>query len=97
MYYLISFVFGVVCGGYFVHNILPLITRNESFIEKQQDRAIQKHYDLKPNEYTYFYEGEDDFYILTFKEQERRIKFSKNRPYNVIYDAIVDITPVDTD
>lgn len=91
MYLLIAFIFGAIFGFYVNESILPLLLKKESFIEKQQDKAIQNHFSLQPNEYTYFYEGVDDYYILTHGKKEYRIKFSKNRPYSIIYEQEVTL------
>ncbi|EMF0042503.1 hypothetical protein VBH21_13780 [Enterococcus hirae] len=55
------------------------------FKELQQRRAIQTYFNLKSNDYTYFYEGVEDSYILSVENQEYRIKFSLNNPIKVVY------------
>ncbi|NBA19250.1 hypothetical protein GVK83_12310 [Enterococcus hirae] len=55
------------------------------FKELQQRRAIQAYFNLKSNDYTYFYEGVEDSYILSVENQEYRIKFSMNNPIEVVY------------
>ena len=55
------------------------------FKELQQRRAIQAYFNLKSNDYTYFYEGVEDSYILSVENQEYRIKFSLNNPIKVVY------------
>ncbi|EME7174862.1 hypothetical protein EGW69_12055 [Enterococcus faecium] len=55
------------------------------FKELQQRRAIQAYFNLKSNDYTYFYEGVEDSYILSVENQEYRIKFSMNNPIKVVY------------
>lgn len=55
------------------------------FKELQQRRAIQAYFNLKSNDYTYFYEGVEDSYILSLENQEYRIKFSLNNPIKVVY------------
>lgn len=55
------------------------------FKELQQRRAIQAYFNLKSNDYTYFYEGVEDSYILSVENQEYRIKFSLNNPIKVFY------------
>lgn len=55
------------------------------FKELQQRRAIQTYFNLKSNDYTYFYEGVEDSYILSVENQEYRIKFSLNNSIKVVY------------
>ena len=55
------------------------------FKELQQRRAIQAYFNLKSNDYSYFYEGVEDSYILSVENQEYRIKFSLNNPIKVVY------------
>ena len=55
------------------------------FKEFQQRRAIQAYFNLKSNDYTYFYEGVEDSYILSVENHEYRIKFSLNNPIKVVY------------
>ena len=55
------------------------------FKELQQRRAIQAYFNLKSNDYTYFYEAVEDSYILSVENQEYRIKFSLNNPIKVVY------------
>lgn len=55
------------------------------FKELQQRCAIQAYFNLKSNDYTYFYEGVEDSYILSVENQEYRIKFSLNNPIKVVY------------
>lgn len=51
----------------------------------QQRKAIREKFKCERNEYTYFCEGRDDFYIATVKGIEYRIKFSLKSPLRVIY------------
>lgn len=51
----------------------------------QQNKAIQKHFDVGSNAYTYLPEGVDDYYILSLNDQEYRIKFSMNKPTTVVF------------
>lgn len=85
-----GFFIGIGMGIYIHSVIIPLLLKDERFIEKQRDRAIEKHFSCKRNEFTYFPEDNDDFYILTLKDKEHRIKFSKNRPFLIIYNEIVE-------
>lgn len=52
--------------------------------EWQQRQAIQKHFQVKGNEYTYYAEDEDS-YIVSLYNQEYRVKFSLNNPIQVVY------------
>ena len=62
------------------------------FKELQQRRAIQAYFNLKSNDYTYFYEGVEDSYILSVENQEYRIKFSMNNPIKVVYAVELEIS-----
>ncbi|MGM0208464.1 hypothetical protein IGI96_002984 [Enterococcus sp. DIV0421] len=86
---LVAFFLGIGMGAYIHAVVMPLLLKDERFVEKQRDQAIEKKYGCKRNEFTYFFEGKDDFYILTLGNQEKRIKFSKNRPFQIIYDEAV--------
>ncbi|WP_368741675.1 hypothetical protein [Enterococcus faecalis] len=55
------------------------------WVEMQQNRAIQNHFHVKANEYTYFVEGVEDGFILSLQDTEYRIKFSSNKPLKVVY------------
>ncbi|BBM16245.1 Fe-S-cluster-containing hydrogenase components 1 (plasmid) [Enterococcus mundtii] len=80
-----TFFLGIASGYALQTVILPVFM----FEEWLKDRAIQQYFQCKKNEYTYFEEGKDDFYILTLNNQERRIKFSTKRPYTIVYDREV--------
>lgn len=62
------------------------------FKELQQRRAIQAYFNLKFNDYTYFYEGVEDSYILSMENQEYRIKFSMNNPIKVVYAVALEMS-----
>lgn len=54
--------------------------------DMQQNKAIQNHFEIEANEYTYFPENEvEGSYILSHGNQEFRIKFSDNKPLRVVY------------
>lgn len=58
-----------------------------------QNRAIQNHFGVKPNEYACIPEGVEDYYILSVKDQEYRIKFSMNKPTTVVFSE--ELMPVE--
>ncbi|EOA3452718.1 hypothetical protein FP320_RS12840 [Enterococcus hirae] len=66
------------------------------FKELQQRRAIQAYFNLKSNDYTYFYEGVEDSYILSVENQEYRIKFSMNNPIKVVYAVELEMSSDET-
>lgn len=63
------------------------------WVEIQQNRAIQNHFNVKSNEYTYFVEGVEDGFILSLKDTEYRIKFSANKPLKVVF--VEELAPVE--
>lgn len=73
-------------GGYQFANMPKLI-------EMQQNKAIQTHFKVKANEYTYFAEEIEDGFILSLKDLEYRIKFSINKPLKVVY--VEELAPVE--
>lgn len=82
-----AFVLGIAAGYSLQSVILPAFRMDDWL----KNRSIQKKFSCKKNDYTFFEEGVDDFYILTINNKERRIKFSKNRPYTIVYDREVDM------
>lgn len=73
-------------GGYQVAN-MPKIR------EMQRNKAIQSHFKLDANEYTYFEEiPEEGAFILSHGDKEYRIKFSDNKPLRVVYVEEVFLT-----
>lgn len=73
-------------GGYQVAN-MPKVR------EMQQNKAIQNHFKLDANEYTYFVENsEEGSFILSHSDKEYRIKFSNNKPLRVVYVEEVMVT-----
>ena len=82
-----TFVLGIIAGYSLQSVILPALNIEDWL----KNRSIQKKFSCKKNDYTFFEEGIDDFYILTINNKERRIKFSKNRPYTIVYDREVDM------
>lgn len=50
-----------------------------------EKKAIQKYFNCASNDFTYFYEGVDDYYIVSIKSQEYRVKFSLSRPTQIVY------------
>lgn len=73
-------------GGYQVAS-LP------KWIELQQNKAIQRYFEVEANEYTYFAEGVEDGHILSLQDLEYRIKFSTNKPLKVVY--VEELTPME--
>lgn len=66
-------------GGYQVANMPKLR-------EMQENKAIQSHFKIDANEYTYFVENkEEGSFILSHSDKEFRIKFSDNKPLRVVY------------
>lgn len=66
-------------GGYQLANT-PKIRK------MQENKAIQEHFKISSNEYTYFTENaEEGSFILSTGDQEYRIKFSDNKPLRVVY------------
>lgn len=65
-------------GGYQLANFPKII-------EIQQQRAIQNHFSVEANEFTYESEGVESNYLLSLDDKEYRIKFSKNKPMKVVY------------
>lgn len=86
----ISIAIGFLCGYTYDSMFNRNFRLKETINTHYQNKAIQKHFSCQPNEYTFFFEENDDFYILTFKNEERRIKFSTKKPYNIVYDQVLD-------
>jgi hypothetical protein len=85
-----SMFFGGVCGYLVATQIIPYVKKSIDYEEKLLDKAIQKEFNCERNEYTFFPEGVDDFYICTIKGNEYRIKFSKNKPIKIVYNEAVE-------
>lgn len=63
--------------------------------ELQQNKAIQNHFQIEANEYTYFIENEaEGAFILSHGSKEYRIKFSDNKPLRVVYVEEVEFDEV---
>lgn len=59
---------------------------NLGTIQSMRERkAIQKYFKCASNDFTYFYAGVDDYYIVSIKSQEYRVKFSLSRPTQIVY------------
>lgn len=58
-----------------------------------KNKAIQRQFDVKGNEYNYIPEGVEDYYILSVNDQEYRIKFSTNKPTTVVFSE--ELIPVE--
>ena len=77
------FILGIgIVGGY------QLATLPKLF-EMKQHKAIQNHFNVKGNEYTYYQEDSEN-YILSLEDTEYRIKFSKNTPLKVVFTEILE-------
>lgn len=91
MYYVITLVAGVIVGLVSYENVASIF----KFQERSQERAIRKKFNCKKNDFTYFYSENDDFFIATVHGKEYHIKFSKNRPTQVIYSQELETIPTD--
>lgn len=81
------FIFGLGFGYLIRHTIESLFHLEN----RMQVKAIQKHFSCAKNDFTYFFENNDDFYIVSLKDKEYRIKFSLNKPCKVVYEREVMI------
>ncbi|EZP99903.1 hypothetical protein Z971_04955 [Enterococcus faecium VRE0576] len=86
---ILSGIFLLVVGGVGGYQLASF----PKWIEMQQNRAIQNHFHVKANEYTYFVEGIEDGFILSLQDTEYRIKFSSNKPLKVVY--VEELAPVE--
>ena len=69
-YFIRTFILGIgIVGGYQLATLPKLI-------EMKQHKAIQNHFNVKGNEYTYYQEDSEN-YILSLEDTEYRIKFSR--------------------
>lgn len=57
---------------------------------RAQVKAICNKFGCKKNEFTYYLEDEDGYYIVSLKNQEYRIKFSMNNPCQIVYSQEVE-------
>lgn len=77
------FILGIgMAGGYQLAQLPKLI-------ELKQHKAIQNHFNIGANEYTY-YQEDSESYILSLEDTEYRIKFSKNTPLKVVFTEILE-------
>lgn len=85
--YVVMFLVGLTAGTF----LGPRIKELMDYENYCQMKAIQEKFDCQKNDFTYFFEDNDDFYIVTVNNQEYRIKFSKKKPCKVIYCQAVSI------
>lgn len=81
MYYVLSFFAGIIIAVASYENVIKLF----KVYENRQEKAICKEFDCNKNDFTYFWSGEDDFYIVTVHGKEYHVKFSQNNPMKVVY------------
>ncbi|EJB2753150.1 PH domain-containing protein [Enterococcus faecalis] len=78
----------IILTGLVLLGIGTLIGYHFAYLPKlgewQQRQAIQKYFQVKGNEFTYFAEDEDS-YIVSLNNKEYRVKFSLNNPVQVVY------------
>jgi hypothetical protein len=78
------FILGIgIVGGYQLATLPKLI-------EMKQHKAIQNHFNVKGNEYTYYQEDSENYILSLVKDTEYRIKFSKNTPLKVVFTEILE-------
>lgn len=66
-------------GGYHLANF-------PKWTDMQRNRVIQDRFQLKANEYTYIVEDAyEGTYLLSCENKEYRIKFSDNKPLQIVY------------
>lgn len=59
---------------------------NLGTIQSMRERkAIQKYFDCASNDFTYFYAGIDDNYIVSLESKVFLVKFSLSRPTQIVY------------
>lgn len=78
---ILLFAFGVLLG-------LTLKPKLDTFfyIEiRSQVKAICQKFKCSKNDFTYYLEDEDGYYIVSLRNQEYRIKFSMNKPCQIVY------------
>lgn len=78
---LLIFVLGVLVGASSVSKI-------DSFFaveSRRQIKAICNKFNCNKNEFTYYIEDNDGYYIVSLDDREFRIKFSMNRPCQIVY------------
>ncbi|MFS7238687.1 hypothetical protein [Carnobacterium divergens] len=89
--YVVIFLVGLIAGLTAGVPLTPRIQELMNYESHCQMKAIQEEFNCQKNEFTYFFEDNDDFYIVTVNNQEYRIKFSKKKPCKVIYSQQVVI------
>lgn len=60
---------------------------------RSQIKAICKAFECKKNDFSYFLEDDAGYFIVSVFDHEYRIKFSVNRPCQVVYCQEVQRTP----
>ncbi|EPI01471.1 hypothetical protein D920_00507 [Enterococcus faecalis 13-SD-W-01] len=78
---LLIFLMGIFLGG----ALLPKIDAFFALETRRQIKAICKKFKCEKNEFTYYVEDNDGYYIVSLNDREFRIKFSMNKPYQIVY------------
>lgn len=78
---LLFFAFGVLLGfaGY------PRMVSFFALEYRAQVKAICQKFNCRKNEFTYYVEDNDGYYIVSLQDREFRVKFSLNRPCQIVY------------
>lgn len=78
---IIIFIFGVFLGAV----IYPKLDAFFAVDTRRQIKAICQKFNCEKNEFTYYIEDDDGYYIVSLNDREFRIKFSLNKPYQIVY------------
>ncbi|EAE0901564.1 hypothetical protein Y136_03240 [Listeria monocytogenes] len=77
----IIFLLGVFLGGSF----FPKIDAFFAFAVRRQIKAICQKFECQKNEFTYYMEDNDGYYIVSLSDREFRVKFSISNPCQIVY------------
>lgn len=78
---LFIFAFGIFLGL----AVQPKINTLFALEYRSQVKAICQKFNCEKNEFTYYVEDNDGYYIVSLKDHEYRIKFSLNKPCQIVY------------
>lgn len=84
---IIIFVFGIFFGM----GLQPKVNTFFGLESRSQVKAICQKFSCEKNEFTYYAEDNDGYYIVSLKNHEYRIKFSMNKPCQVVYCQEVEL------
>lgn len=83
---LFIFTFGIFLGL----AVQPKVNTLFALEYRSQVKAICQKFNCEKNEFTYYVEDNDGYYIVSLKDHEYRIKFSLNKPCQIVYSQEVE-------